>query len=307
MRNRMDLLVMAGGATVFAAATAAMLQRWEPFATWYYSFAWWTYIVFADAWNHRRTERSVLLRNPEAPQMLALSITIWATFEAYNFRLGNWYYIEIPSDQVLRWIGYSVAYATVLPGILVTAEILSTVGAGRAGSGLALPRRLATYLFWGGLVGSVLPWIWPRYFFPLVWLGPTAFFMAVNFRSGGIEGRGLLTDISQRGLGKLYRLAASGMICGLLWECWNYWARSKWIYDIPFFGGSPLFEMPLAGFLGFPPFAVACHEMHETARTLLNRMRPYPVARFVVWLVLAVAVGWVYRGIDAFTVRSFQP
>jgi hypothetical protein len=304
MRKRLDLLLMAAGATVFAAATAAMLQGREPFATWYYSFAWWSYIVFADAWNHRRTERSVLLRNREAPRILALSIAIWATFEAYNFRLGNWHYVEIPSDHVLRWIGYSVAYATVLPGILATADLLRTLGLGRAGSGLALPRGLPTLLFWGGAVGSALPWIWPKYLFPLVWLGPTAFFMAVNFRSGG---GGILADISQRGLGKLYRLLAAGMICGLLWECWNYWARSKWIYEIPFFNGSPLFEMPIAGFLGFPPFAVACHEMYVTARDLLDRVRPYPVVQVVVWLVLATAVGFVYRGIDAFTVRSFQP
>jgi len=307
MRSRLDLLMMAAAGGVFAAATALMLHGREPFATWYYSFAWWSYIVFADAWIHRGAERSVLLRNPEAPQMLALSIAIWAAFETYNFRLGNWYYIEIPSDQVLRWLGYSVAYATVLPGILVTAELLSTVGVGRAASGLPVPRGLATSLFWGGLVGSVLPWIWPTYFFPLVWLGPTAFFMAVNFRSGGIEGGGILTDISQRGLGKLYRLLAAGMICGLLWECWNYWARSKWIYDIPFFGRSPLFEMPIAGFLGFPPFAVACHEMYEAARELLDRMRSHPVAQLVAWLALAITVGWIFRGIDAFTVRSFQP
>ena len=304
MRNRLDPLLMAAAGAVFILATAAMLDGHEPFATWYYSFAWWSYIVFADAWNHRRTKRSALLRNPEAPQMLALSIAIWATFEAYNFRLGNWHYVELPSNLFLRWLGYSVAYATVLPGILVTAEILSTVWPTRSLSGLVIPHRLTASLFWGGLASSILPWIWPEYFFPLVWLGPTALFLAINFRLGR---KGILTGIAERGLGKLYRLAAAGMICGLLWECWNYWARSKWIYEIPFFGESPLFEMPIAGFLGFPPFAIAYHEMYRAAQELLHRMRSHPVARFTFWLLLAISVGFVYRGIDAFTVRSFQP
>ena len=128
--------------------------------------------------------------------------------------------------------------------------------------------------------------------------------MAINFRLGR---NGILTDIAERGLGKLYRLAAAGMICGLLWEYWNYWARSKWIYEIPFFGGSPLFEMPIAGFLGFPPFAIAGHEMYRAAQELLDRIKARPVARFAFWLLLAISVGFVYRGIDAFTVRSFQP
>lgn len=294
---------MAAASGVFAVATAAMLHGREPFATWYYSFAWWSYIVFADAWNHRRTGRSILLRNRAAPRMLALSIAIWSAFEAYNFRLGNWYYLEIPPERALRWLGYSIAYATVLPGILVTADVLRAWRPRHPPVGRSTPQGLTAFLFWGGLVASILPWIWPRYFFPLVWLGPTAFFMVVNQRLGD---QGILADIREHGLAPLFRLAAAGMICGLLWECWNYWARSKWVYEIPFFGGTPLFEMPIAGFLGFPPFAIACHEMYIAAEGLSNRMKAHPAVRFAAWLVLVIAVGLVYRGIDAFTVRGFQ-
>ena len=302
-RNRPDSLLMAAAAAVFVAASVAMLAGREPFATWYYSFAWWSYIIFADAWNHRRTGRSALLRNSEAPQMLALSIVIWSAFEVYNFRLGNWHYVDIPSNSFVRWLGYSIAYATVLPGIFVTAGILHTVWPARARSGVRLPAKLSIFLFWSGLVASILPWVWPEYFFPLVWLGPTALFMAINFWLGW---EGLLIHIVEHGWSKLYRLAAAGMICGLLWECWNYWARSKWVYDIPFLDGLPLFEMPIAGFLGFPPFAIACHEMYTAAAGLLRRIGAHPMARVAFWLLLAFYVGFVYLGIDILTVRSFQ-
>jgi hypothetical protein len=50
----------------------------------------------------------------------------------------------------------------------------------------------------------------------------------------------------------------AGFIAGGLWEFFNYWAQVKWIYTVPFFEELKLFEMPLAGFLGFPPFAVEC-------------------------------------------------
>lgn len=304
MPNRLDSILMLAAGAVFVVATGAMLGALEPFATWYYSFAWWCYIVLADAWIHRRTRTSVLLRTAEAPQMMALSVVIWVFFETYNFRLGNWYYLEIPSNQIIRWVGYSIAYATVLPGIFVTAELLHTMFPARATARVELPLQLPAYLLWGGIVGSILPWVWPVYFFPLVWLGPTALFLAINDRWGR---EGLLNEIRERGFGKFYRLAAAGMLCGLLWECWNYWARSKWIYEIPFLGEHPLFEMPLAGFLGFPPFAIACHEMYVAARGLLRRLQPYPVARILFWFVLGIVVSFVYQGIDAFTVRSFQP
>jgi hypothetical protein len=55
----------------------------------------------------------------------------------------------------------------------------------------------------------------------------------------------------------------AGMICGLLWEFWNFWTKSKWIYTVPFVGDIKLFEMPILGFLGFAPFALECYVMYN--------------------------------------------
>ena len=180
--SRLDFMAMAGATTAFAVATAGMLAGWEPFATWYYTFAWWSYIVFADAWLLRRDLKSIVLRNPRVARLLFLSIAIWATFEIANFRLGNWYYVEIPSELALRWLGYALAYATVLPGILVTAQLLEVFWRQSSSArSFTLSPKLPRRLLWVGLLGSLLPWIWPLYFFPLIWLGPTVFLPRSTF------------------------------------------------------------------------------------------------------------------------------
>jgi len=59
-----------------------------------------------------------------------------------------------------------------------------------------------------------------------------------------------------------------------LWEFWNYWALTKWTYTVPFFGNVKIFEMPVLGFLGFPPFAVECWVMYIFLRSLLQPNAP---------------------------------
>jgi hypothetical protein len=303
MNHRLDPILMAAAACVFVASTVAMLYGLEPFATWYYSFAWWSYILFIDAGLRLRRPPATIIGNPEGLRLMLLSIAIWASFELYNFRLNNWYYLELPPIQTIRWMGYALAYATVLPGIFVTWRWLQAVFPPRGGEGLTLPSPLVSSLFWGGVLASLLPWIWPRNFFPLVWLGPTSVFAAINYRLGG---QGILRELEAHGPSKLYRLLAAGAICGFLWELWNFWARSKWAYEIPLFNRLQIFEMPLAGFLGFPPFALECHEMFWALNKGLNGLKTRPVCRALVWIGIAIFIAAVFRGIDRFTVRSFQ-
>ena len=68
----------------------------------------------------------------------------------------------------------------------------------------------------------------------------------------------------------MFSLLASGLLCGFLWEFWNYWALSKWTYTVPYFGNIKIFEMPVLGFLGFPPFAVECWAIYILVRWLLQ-------------------------------------
>jgi hypothetical protein len=63
-----------------------------------------------------------------------------------------------------------------------------------------------------------------------------------------------------------------------VWEFWNYWARTKWIYTVPILAEVRIFEMPVPGYLGFPAFALECFAMYAIARRLIWRGRGRPLA-----------------------------
>jgi len=90
-----------------------------------------------------------------------------------------------------------------------------------------------------------------------------------------LDAPSLLRDWRDGRYGRTLALGAGGAFCGLLWEFWNYWAVAKWTYDLPFLG--PLeslayFEMPVAGFFGFLPFAAECWVMLNTILLVLWRL-----------------------------------
>ena len=66
------------------------------------------------------------------------------------------------------------------------------------------------------------------------------------------------------------------MLAGLVWELLNFWARCKWIYTVPFFDRLKLFEMPLLGFLGFPPLALAAFATWSLLLPAPHRAAPPP-------------------------------
>ena len=116
-----------------------------------------------------------------------------------------------------------------------------------------------------GIISLILPFIFPKYAYPLVWL--TFFFLLdpINYLHkqpsilGHIKNRKWVTPLS---------LLAAGIILGFLWEFWNYWAITKWYYDIPFVGFFKIFEMPILGYLGYFPFALELYAMYWFLRSL---------------------------------------
>jgi hypothetical protein len=93
----------------------------------------------------------------------------------------------------------------------------------------------------------------------------------------------------------------AGLICGLMGEFWNYWAGSRWIYSVPFFGEWKVFEMPVLGFLGFPPFALECWVLYHLIQAVLHSMSSR-LFRFIWWLGMGIISVLILLGIDAYTV-----
>src|SRR5207248_1147478 len=84
-----------------------------------------------------------------------------------------------------------------------------------------------------------------------------------------------LADLRGGNASRLFGLLGAGLVCGVLWEFWNYWAATKWTYTVPYVGGVKIFEMPVLGYLGFPAFALECFAMYHWLRGVL-RAAPAP-------------------------------
>ena len=103
------------------------------------------------------------------------------------------------------------------------------------------------------------------------------------------------------------RLLLSGLICGILWEFWNFWAGAKWVYSIPYLNGFRVFEMPLAGFLGFPPFALICYLMYRLSlapRVWITARRSRVILMAALYLLCC---GTMFLGIERLTVLEYKP
>jgi hypothetical protein len=306
--------IMVSAAVVFFVAANAMLHQQEPFFSWFYCFAWWCYILFMESFLHIRGARSLLFSAPrEFFLLLPISLNIWLIFEAFNFRLHNWSYLNVPPDLATRWAGYAISFATVIPGIFTSKHFLEHLGLfrhQRAVSPLTDARRLYAPCFWLGAVQLALPLIWPRYFFPLVWGG---FIFLVEPLNHKLRAKSLLRDWEVGSLRRFLVLLVAGACCGLFWEFWNFWAGAKWVYSVPFVDWLKIFEMPILGFLGFPPFAVECYVMVEGFRLFRSKLeKRFDGAQLrLVWaglLVVVVVIDCaVFWGMDRWTVRSFRP
>ena len=144
-----------------------------PFALqWLYFFAWYPLILFLDGVLYGLRGDSWLLDRPrDLLKMAFWSVSVWLVFEALNLVLKNWGYAGVIANPWVRWPGQALAFATVLPGVLLGAEVLAALGIfrGRRGRPLTLPLAWEPAALLLGTACLVLPLVWPRYYFPLVW------------------------------------------------------------------------------------------------------------------------------------------
>jgi hypothetical protein len=264
---------------------AATLAKIEPFWSWNTPICWTGFILFADAIVYRARGNSWLRSNPLEFVALALvSIPLWLVFEFFNLYLDNWYYDGLPDNWWLRMFGYAWSFATIWPAIFEGAELAAVLRAGRAGTAggagsarvpshpahparPAHPAHPAYPALWiaAGAAMLALPFLvsptTARYMAAPVWLGFIFLLEPINAWLGAER----LTRE------RIINLAWSGLLCGVLWEFWNFWARSKWHYTVPIMEHLKIFEMPVPGYLGFPAFAFECFTMYVLVRALIAR------------------------------------
>jgi hypothetical protein len=271
------------GLAVIIAAEIAIWLGCRPVATWFTPIQWTGYILLADGLVHRLTGSSWLTRQRREFPFLALSsVLLWLGFEAYNLHLRNWAYLGVPAEPWLRDLAYFWSFATIVPGVFETGDLIAALARRRrvtvfTQSPPSHPALLSLWVAVGAVCVSLpllLPSAVAAYLFGLVWVGFVPLLDPLNARRG-------LASLSRawRDGNHLpaWALLGSGMVCGLLWETWNYQAflagGGHWIYTIPealrplglHFG-----RMPVLGLLGFPPFALELYALYSRLRQMVG-------------------------------------
>ncbi|MDD2903234.1 MAG: hypothetical protein PHU44_12445 [Syntrophales bacterium] len=305
MRKYQVWLPLAAAPLLWALALGGALRGWEPFYSWLYFFAWWPLIFFLEGLLFLKQGEYWLLSRPGKFLGLACwSVTSWLVFEVFNLVLMNWRYAGMLPLWWLRWPGYALAFATVLPGVLLISRVLAAYGAWTGSRS-----RTRTWNSWQplflilGVVSLVLPLTFPRYAFALVW--GAAFFLLDPIND-------LLTgnSLTRRWLAgerrETYCLLTAGLLCGLWWEMWNYPAAAKWVYTLPVFNFGKIFEMPVLGYLGFLPFALECAVMYNFYQALGEKVLTSPRRRLWFWLGQFAFWLLMFAAMDAWTVISYR-
>jgi hypothetical protein len=255
-------------------AEVGLFLRVEPLTTWFTPLIWTLYILFIDSLVRLRSGRSLLSqRFPEAVAMFVFSDLGWLVFEVYNLRLRNWYYVGVPAQEVWRTASFFWSFGTIFPALFVTQDLLEsfnlfettrpkvTVQPGILGAASIV--GLACLTIPPLLSPPLIPVDLAPYLFGFVWLGFIFLLEPIHYHWGLPS---LVAEWEQGRRGRTYRLLLGGLICGFLWEFWNYWAGAKWHYLAPILRNVRLFEMPVLGFLGFPPFALECWLLYHFLR-----------------------------------------
>jgi hypothetical protein len=256
----------------------AMLYLGDYFATHFFTAMMWTgYILLIDGIIWKRGGHSLFKAQPRVWPMLALISTLsWIVFEVYNFALRNWQYVNLPPNAIERDFYYLWAFATITPALLQTAELLHTFQwfqGWRWPSIKITPFRAALSFVTGLAFAAIPPLTSPQLanaLIPLVWVAFIFLFEPLNLMMGAPS---LYKLIEEGRPARILQLLLGGLICGFIWETWNYQAVTHggngWyyfvapIYHIYINGQDIKFgEMPILGFLGYPPFAWECYALY---------------------------------------------
>ena len=273
------------GLAIMIISESATIARIEPFWSWNTPICWTGFILFADGVVFRVRGDSWLRSAPREFVLLALaSIPLWLVFEFFNRFIRNWYYVGLPGNPIVRWLGYAWAFATICPALFEGAEMVGVIRAQRTGGSKrtrptrpvpappgppALPALPALSIA-AGLFMLAWPLAWPSpYLAAPVFLGFIFLLDPINARLGA---ESLANDLRAGCIDRIVNLSLSGLLCGFLWELWNYWSRSKWHYSVPIMESWRLFEMPLPGYFGFLPFTLECFTMYVFVRAVAVRL-----------------------------------
>lgn len=228
----------------------------------YHTFTplWVSYILAANILLRDRIGTAPLFHERSSYLMLfPVSALLWWCFEFLNRFTENWSYENISHFSPSTYILFATAaYCTVLPAIEITKRLLKAF------------ISFAAFQRWKSFAPTSAQWnvlgafamlslglipLFPWELFPFVWVAPPLVLGWFARRAGF---KTLLDDLSEGDWTEVVAYALAALVCGILWETWNYWSLAQWRYAVPYVGQYKIFAMPLLGYAGYLPFGVMC-------------------------------------------------
>jgi len=239
---------------------------------------WLGYILLMNGLTLRRTGWSPLThRSRWFVALFPVSGVFWWLFEHLNRFVANWYYsgVEASGDWDY-FVQTTPAFCTVLPAIASTWAWLATFPRLNAMNLPGAGRRIA--LAWPALAAGLLALacigIWPNVLFPALWLAPL---LVIGALQQLLVGDTLFASLRHGDWRPLLQPALAALICGLLWELWNFGSLAKWHYSIPYVQRFHVFEMPLLGYAGYLPFGVECALVMDLVARCIDGRKAWPL------------------------------
>lgn len=236
-----------------------------PRTNWAFFPLWLGYCLTVDGLVFRRTGTSLLTRSPRKyVGLFLISAPVWWIFEVFNLRTQNWIYIGAEIFSPLEYVFWTtLSFTTVIPAVFGSAEFFASfdfVKRLKPGLVIGADKRTTLSFFVSGWVMLVLLWLYPKMFFPFIWLSVYFILEPINVWLGNRS----LADWTRVGDWRpVIALWLGVLVTAFFWEMWNYFAYPKWIYQVPWGDWLHLFEMPLLGYGGYLPFALELYALYH--------------------------------------------
>ncbi|MDA8244195.1 MAG: hypothetical protein M0025_08770 [Elusimicrobia bacterium] len=284
----------------------------EPVHNLFFPFAAWSYVLLADNLSWRIKGSSALVsRTEEFLYAAAGSVALAAAAELLNLRLDAWHYFDQSSVLSTRWAGRLFGWGAALPSIFATCELLSAFGLFRSARSRpfrlrpGLPKALA--LSGGGALAAAAAY--PSALWPLAVPALLLLSEALNLRLGLPS---LFRELAGGLPAKTLRLAAAGLICGLLWGWWNRGSGGNWQLSLEAFPGAlrylpavfPLLGPAAYSFYSLASWLRAGKSWEDIPWTMPGRP-PGGRVRLAALLIIIITSYTALRAVDAYTVRMY--
>jgi len=226
---------------------------------------WLGYCLMIDGLVFWHTGTSLLTRSwRKYLGLFVVSAPVWWLFEALNLRTQNWFYDGAEFFTPLSYgLLTTLSFTTVIPAVFGSAELVASFGFVKRinrGPVIATDKRTTFIFFIVGWLMLVLMLIWPRIFFPFLWLSLYFIFEPINVWMGN---RSLAERTAKGDWRPVIALWLGVLLTAFFWEMWNFYSYPKWVYIVPWGDWLHIFEMPALGYGGYLPFALELYALYH--------------------------------------------